>query len=173
MVRRGGTSRDRTNVHALRLQLWTELAASKRESLARAHDAGVVCSDEFLLHPDPYTSRERWCHERLRFTERRLASMAVEGMQAVFVNHLSLARQTHSSALTSRVCSVVRHGRDSRLAYALRRQGGCLWDLHIPCSSIHDGVRFEEASLGYPRQRRRWPRRPVVPRRIFAGESAA
>ena len=26
-----------------------------------AHEAGVVCTDEILLHPDPYPSREAWC----------------------------------------------------------------------------------------------------------------
>src|SRR4051794_2929853 len=36
------------------------VGASKEESLRRAHEAGVVCVDEFLLHPDPYESREAW-----------------------------------------------------------------------------------------------------------------
>jgi hypothetical protein len=39
--------------------------------------------------------------------------------------------------------------------------------LHIPRTTVHDGVVFEEVSLGYPRQRQRWLNtRPAVPRRI-------
>src|SRR5947209_4475858 len=32
------------------------VAPTARESLARAHEAGVVCSDELVLFPDPYPS---------------------------------------------------------------------------------------------------------------------
>ena len=39
--------------------------------------------------------------------------------------------------------------------------------LHIPRTTWHDGVRFEEVSVGYPRewQQRRWPSRRL--RRIL------
>ena len=36
---------------------------------------GIVCSDEAVLHPDPYPSREAWCHARVAATERRLAAL--------------------------------------------------------------------------------------------------
>ena len=36
-------------------------AATKEQALARAYEAGVVCTDEMLLHPDPYPSRQAWC----------------------------------------------------------------------------------------------------------------
>ena len=38
---------------------------TKEESLDRAYDVGVVCTDEMLLHPDPYPDRESWCRARV------------------------------------------------------------------------------------------------------------
>ena len=49
---------------------------TKEEGLAYAHGTGVVCTDEFLLHPDPYPTREAWCRARVAETERRLAALA-------------------------------------------------------------------------------------------------
>lgn len=48
-------------------------ATSKEEGLAAAYESGAVCSDEAVLHPDPYASREAWCHDRVAITLRRLA----------------------------------------------------------------------------------------------------
>ncbi len=42
------------------------VAPTKEQALARAHAAGVVCSDELVLHPDPYPTREAWCDARVR-----------------------------------------------------------------------------------------------------------
>lgn len=36
--------------------------------------AGVVCSDEFLLHPDPYPTRADWCRARVARTQARQAA---------------------------------------------------------------------------------------------------
>ena len=38
--------------------------ASKDEALASAYESGIVCTDELLLHPDPYVSRDAWCGRR-------------------------------------------------------------------------------------------------------------
>ena len=45
--------------------------------------------------------------------------------------------------------------------------------LHIPRTSWHDGVRFEEVSLGYPRERRRWSAWRTEPREILPGAGGA
>jgi hypothetical protein len=39
--------------------------------------------------------------------------------------------------------------------------------LHIPRVTWHDGVRFEEVSMGYPREWQRRSGRPGVPRQIL------
>jgi Calcineurin-like phosphoesterase len=39
--------------------------------------------------------------------------------------------------------------------------------LHIPRAAWYDGARFAEVSMGYPREWRRRPSRPRVPRQIL------
>lgn len=143
------------------------VAPSKRESLARAREAGVVCSDELVLHPDPYASREQWCHERVRSTEQRLTATATEGLPAVLVSHFpllaELTRPLYHPEFAQWCGTVATAGWHTRFHARAVVYG----HLHIPRSTVHDGVPFEEVSFGYPRERERWPTRPAVPRRIL------
>ena len=50
--------------------------ATSEEGLAAATEAGVVCTDEHLLHPDPYPDRAAWCAARVAESTRRLADVA-------------------------------------------------------------------------------------------------
>jgi predicted phosphodiesterase len=139
---------------------------TREGALAAAYDAGVVCIDEFLLHPDPYPSREAWCHARVRETERRLSALD-RTAPTVLVNHFPLL-----AAPTE----VLRHPEfaqwcgTERTADWHRRFGTTVvvyGHLHIPRTTWHDGVRFEEVSLGYPHERRRWPAGRFGVRRIL------
>ena len=65
------------------------VGASVEEALRRAYDAGVVCVDEYLLHPDPFPSREAWCAARVEETERRLEACD-PALPTVLVNHFPL-----------------------------------------------------------------------------------
>jgi 3',5'-cyclic AMP phosphodiesterase CpdA len=65
-------------------------ATNKAEGLKIAYDANVVCSDEFLLKPDPYLTRDAWCHTRVKYTRNRLEQLA-PGTPVVLINH----RQGH------------------------------------------------------------------------------
>lgn len=59
-------------------------ADTKEESLRRAYAAGVVCTDEGMLHPDPYPNRESWCWDRVvAATQKRLDAAA----RTVLVSH--------------------------------------------------------------------------------------
>ncbi|MFC7898314.1 metallophosphoesterase family protein [Streptomyces sp. NPDC057381] len=132
---------------------------TKRESLAAAYDQGIVCSDEFLLHPDPYPTRDAWCRARLAETERRLESRD-PGLPTVLVNHWPLLRQNTDLLYHQEFaqwCGTVRTADWHRRFRALSVVYG---HLHIPRTTWHDGVRFEEVSVGYPRE---W-RRPGHPR---------
>lgn len=146
------------------------IARTKQESLARAHEAGVVCSDEFLLHPDPYSTREAWCHARVRETEFRLAACAPD-IPTLLVSHFPLIADVtrvlwHPEFAqwcgTQRTADWHRRFRAAVVVYG---------HLHIPRTSWHDGVRFEEVSLGYPRE---WRHRGThnVLRRILPLEDA-
>ncbi|WP_326638703.1 metallophosphoesterase [Streptosporangium sp. NBC_01755] len=134
--------------------------ATKAQSLARAYEAGVVCTDEMLLHPDPYPSREEWCWARLESTERRLAACDPDH-PVVLVNHYPLVREP---------TRVLRHpefaqwcGTQLTADWHLKYRAAVVvyGHLHIPRTTWYDGVRFEEVSLGYPRE---WRRRGGTPR---------
>ncbi len=122
-------------------------------AIAWAVESGVLCTDEQLLHPDPYPSRQAWCDARVDEAERRLDALD-DGLPTVLINHYPL-RQAH--AVLPRVprfsiwCGTTRtddwHRRYNATAVVYGH-------LHIPKTRVDDGVRFEEVSLGYPNQRR-------------------
>lgn len=128
------------------------------ESLARAEAAGIVCADEYWLHPDPYPSRQAWCAARVAESERRLGAVDPD-LPTVLVNHFPLVR--HPTDVLhypefAQWCGT------ERTADWHRRFRACVvvyGHLHIPRTTYQDGVRFEEVSLGYPREWRR-PRHP-------------
>jgi 3',5'-cyclic AMP phosphodiesterase CpdA len=138
---------------------------SKDEAMAHAREVGVICTDEMLLHPDPYPSREAWCDARVRETERRLAELDPD-IPTMLVNHFPLVRKPTDVLYypdfalwcgTERTADWhVRHRADT-VVYG---------HLHIPRTMWIDGVRFEEVSVGYPRE---WRKRDRVPglRRIL------
>ena len=66
--------------------------ATKAEALAEAYRTRVVCTDEWLLHPDPYPSREAWCQDRVQATEERLAAVD-HGLPTILVSHYPLVRE--------------------------------------------------------------------------------
>jgi 3',5'-cyclic AMP phosphodiesterase CpdA len=148
---------------------------SKDESLRRAQQAHVVCADERYLFPDPYPSREAWCHERVSWTEQRLAAID-QSLRTILINHFPLVR---------RPTDVLRYpefaqwcGTELTADWHVRFRASAVvyGHLHIPRTTWYDGVRFEEVSLGYPRERRyRLPRRrlrliapapPVLPAKL-------
>jgi 3',5'-cyclic AMP phosphodiesterase CpdA len=140
-----------------------EGVASQREALEQAYRTGVVCTDEALLHPDPFGSRAAWCAARLAYTERRLARCE---LPTVLVNHFPLIREPTRILrypVFAQWCGTV-HTADWHLRY--RAAAVVYGHLHIPRTTHHDGVRFEEVSLGYPRE---WEPRAAPPalRRIL------
>jgi hypothetical protein len=97
-------------------------ATTAAEGLARALEAGVVCTDEILLHSDPYPSREAWCPARVEMTERRLAGLQ-PGNGTVLMSHFPLIREPRKLVLP-RVRAVLRHDAHGRLARQVRRRRG-------------------------------------------------
>jgi 3',5'-cyclic AMP phosphodiesterase CpdA len=146
------------------------IAPTKEQALARAHAAGVVCSDEFLLHPDPHPSRDGWCQVRVRDAEARLAACDAQA-PTVLVNHFplisELTRALWYQEFAQWCGTVLTADWHRRFRAAVVVYG----HLHIPRTTWHDGVRFEEVSLGYPREwhRRRNARNPL--RRILPLEA--
>ncbi len=140
--------------------------ATKAEALALAYKTGIVCSDEAVLYPDPYPSREAWCQVRAEITERRLKDLP-PGVPTVLISHFPLIREP---------TQVLRYpefaqwcGTDRTADWHLRfgAQVVVYGHLHIPGTTWYDGVRFEEVSFGYPEETDLVPDRPRALRQIF------
>jgi 3',5'-cyclic AMP phosphodiesterase CpdA len=134
-------------------------AATQEEALEQAYAEGVVCTDEVLLHPDPYPNRESWCRARLAATERRLTALDPE-LPTVLVNHYPLVREPTRVLrypVFAQWCGT-EHTADWHIRF--RAAVAVYGHLHIPRTTYYDGVRFEEVSVGYPRE---WQKRPTKP----------
>ncbi|HEV3095421.1 MAG TPA: metallophosphoesterase [Solirubrobacteraceae bacterium] len=147
------------------------IAPTMQEALALAHRAGVVCSDEFLLHPDPYASRAAWCHARVRQTEARLDHCDADA-PIVMVNHFPLLDQPTRVLFHPEFAQWCGTSLTADWHCRFKTAAVVYGHLHIPRTTWHDGVRFEEVSLGYPREWQRRPSHGGCLRRIMPTESA-
>jgi 3',5'-cyclic AMP phosphodiesterase CpdA len=147
-------------------------ATSKAAALAQAYEAGVVCADESLLHPDPYPSRDAWCQARVAVTERRLSERD-PALPTVLVNHFPLVREPTRVLrypVFAQWCGTTATADWHRRFNAAAVVYG---HLHIPRTTWYDGVRFEEVSLGYPREWQPRPAAPRLPRQILPAPPAS
>lgn len=135
-------------------------------ALARAHEVGVVCTDEYLLHPDPYPSRQAWCAARVERTERLLGQCDPD-VPTVLVGHWPLNREP--TRLLRFQDFALWCGTERTADWHLRFNAAAVvyGHLHIPRTAWYDGVRFDEVSLGYPREWRPRARGPVLLRQII------
>jgi 3',5'-cyclic AMP phosphodiesterase CpdA len=116
-----------------------------------AQETDILCSDEYLLHPDPYHSRAAWCAARCAYTEKRLQQVD-PSTKLILINHFPLHE------------ALVRLDRIPRFSIWCGTRRTDDWHirfptavvvyghLHIRATDVVDGVRFEEVSLGYPLQ---------------------
>jgi 3',5'-cyclic AMP phosphodiesterase CpdA len=141
-------------------------APTAAAALEVARAAGVVANDEFLLHPDPWPDRAAWCRARVELTEARLAALPA-GTRTVLLNHFPLTRDP---------TRVLRHpefalwcGTERTADWHRRFHAAAVvyGHLHIPRTTYQDGVRFEEVSVGYPREWRRHDLRRGVLRDVL------
>jgi len=122
----------------------------RERAVAWAVESGVLCSDESLLRHDPHPSRDAWCAERCRLSEKRLASAAADG-PLVLVNHWPLRRDLLTLRRVPRfsIWCGTRRSEDWHLRF--RALAVVYGHLHVRRTRVVDGVRCEEVSLGYPR----------------------
>ncbi|MGX1881817.1 metallophosphoesterase family protein [Streptomyces sp. NPDC055287] len=124
---------------------------TKEEALSAAYEAGVVCTDEMLLHPDPYASRDDWCRARVAATEELLARRDPT-LPTVLVNHWPLVREPTRILRYPEFALWCGTERTADWHTVYRAAAVVYGHLHIPRTTWHDGVRFEEVSVGYPRE---------------------
>ncbi|WP_159711907.1 metallophosphoesterase family protein [Geminicoccus flavidas] len=116
---------------------------------AQADDIWPV--DEVRLYPDPYPSRDAWCRARVAASVCRLEALE-PGLPNLLVSHWPLREE------------LVRIPRVPRFAPWCGTRATADWPrrfnalacvhghLHVRERRWLDGVRYEEVSLGYPRQ---------------------
>ena len=129
----------------------------RADALRAADAAGIAPADEGRLHADPYPTVADWCRARVALTESRLA--AVDGPM-VLASHwplipapLAKLRHPAYAPWCGTTLTADWHTRYPVLAAVYGH-------LHIPRTADHEGVRFEEVSVGYPRE---WGRRGAAP----------
>ncbi|GAA4855645.1 metallophosphoesterase [Actinomycetospora corticicola] len=131
---------------------------SVEDALAVAREAGVVATDEFLMASRPYDGPAAWCAARLTETRRRLSERPAD-LPTVLVNHWPL---------TELPLRVLRHpefslwcGTTETARWHVEHDAAAVvyGHLHVPRTTWEDGVRFEEVSVGYPRE---WQRHDLL-----------
>lgn len=115
-----------------------------------AADSGVICTDEYLLKTYPYNSIKEWCQKRCEFTELRLSKIP-KNIPIIIVNHFPIiaehARTYHFPRFsiwcgTKRTENWLKNYNIKIVIYG---------HMHIRSTKRKNGVRFEEVSLGYPK----------------------
>lgn len=128
------------------------------EAVAWAAETGVRCADEDLLSPDPFSTRQAWSASLVAHTEQRLQTVPRD-TRLVIANHWPLRRD---HAVVPRVPRFsIWCGTRATEAWHRRFPVDTVvyGHLHLRSTRELDGVRFEEVSLGYPRQ---WDQRRGV-----------
>jgi predicted phosphodiesterase len=136
-------------------------------ALPWARESGVVSGDELMLDPSPYPSRTAWCHARCDLTEARLDALPA-GSRTVLVNHWPLRYDLARPPRVPRFsiwCGTTRTEDWAERYHAVAVVSG---HLHMRTTMMRRGVRYEEVSLGYPRDWRqdrgiKWYLREILP----------
>ena len=122
-------------------------------ALAWAREAGLECTDELLLHPDPFPTRQAWCAARVAASRARLEQIPSDH-RTVLINHFPLRREHARLPAIPRFSIWCGTRQTETWHQDFRAVAVVSGHLHIRSTRWLDGVRFEEVSLGYPRQRR-------------------
>jgi 3',5'-cyclic AMP phosphodiesterase CpdA len=137
------------------------------DAVAWARASGIVCGDEHLLDPAPWPSRAAWCQARCDATETRLASLP-PGARTVLVNHWPLRYDLAIPPRIPRFSIWCGTSRTEDWGRRFRARAVVSGHLHLRTTLVRHGVRYEEVSLGYPRDWRHergigWYLREILP----------
>lgn len=135
-----------------------DVSLPNADALRIARDAGVVCTDEVLMGSGPHPDAAVWCADRVRLTRDRLDARPA-GMPTVLVNHWPLTPSP--TRILRRPEFALWCGTTATADWHVRYAAAAVvyGHLHIPRTTVEDGVRFEEVSVGYPPE---WQRHGLV-----------
>lgn len=119
-----------------------------------AKEENIEATDEYLLHPDPYVSRQEWCKALVERFETKLEAAKAQfpSLPFIIANHWPLRKDLVRLMSIPRFiiwCGTTLTEEWHRRFNAKAVVSG---HLHIRRTDWKSGCRFEEVSLGYPRQ---------------------
>jgi len=120
--------------------------------IAWADETHNVCADELHLAPDPFSSRPDWCRARLDEARHRLSRELPADAHTVLVNHWPLRRDLVRIPRVPRFTPWCGSTATEDWHVRYRAHAVVTGHLHTRRTDTVHGTRFEEVSLGYPRQ---------------------
>lgn len=124
---------------------------SREAVIGWSREGSAICSDEILLDPRPHVSREAWCALRCEETEARLEALD-QSLPTILVNHYPLRHELVRIPRIPRFSPWCGTTRTEDWHQRFNAKVVIYGHLHVRRTDIRDGTRFEEVSLGYPRQ---------------------
>ena len=121
------------------------------EVIAWAQEYDTVCSDEYLLHPDPFPDRAAWCASLCAEAVARLEAQPAD-LPKVLINHFPLEQEHAVLPRVPRFTPWCGTRRTRGWHRRFNARAVVFGHLHIPGIRWADGVPFQEVSLGYPYQ---------------------
>ena len=122
------------------------------EVLRWAAETRNVCADEHLISARPMSGMVEWCARRCAETEGRIRREVPPGAGTILAGHFPLRRDLvripRIPRFTPWCGTVLTEDWHTRFRARVVVSG----HLHTRRTDFRDGVRFEEVSLGYPRQ---------------------
>jgi hypothetical protein len=117
-----------------------------------AREMNIEATDEFLLHPDPYPSREEWCKNLVQKFEAKLedAKARFPEVPLIIANHWPLREDLVTLKFIPRFSIWCGTKLTADWHQRFNAKVVVSGHLHIRRTDWKNGCRFEEVSLGYP-----------------------
>ncbi|KAI1336933.1 metallophosphoesterase-like protein [Xylariaceae sp. FL0016] len=125
---------------------------AREDALAWAEEKDTIATDEFTLHPDPHKSRDDWCRVLVPKYEAKLEEAKQTGLPLVIVNHWPLREDLVHIPWVPRFSLWCGTKLTNDWHTRFNAKVVVTGHLHVRRTDWKDGVRFEECSLGYPKQ---------------------
>ena len=136
-------------------------------AVAWARETGVRSTDDRQIDASPWPSMTAWCHARCDATEARLDALPGNS-RTVLINHWPLRYDLARPPRVPRFSVWSGTTRTENWAQKYRARVVVSGHLHFRTTLWRHGVRYEEVSLGYPRDWRHehgvdWYLREILP----------
>lgn len=119
-------------------------------ALAWAREHGIVSADELMLSPAPWPSRDAWCAARVTETLQRLTALPPDA-RTILINHWPLRYDLARPPRIPRFSLWCGTRETEDWGERFRARAVISGHLHFRTTLWRHGVRYDEVSLGYPR----------------------